>query len=480
MELSDYLRIVRRSWRLVVAVLLATVAVAALLTAITPREYRAEAELYVSTAGGSDVSDLVQGSSFTQRQVATYADIVTTPAVLGPVIDDLGLEASASGLARRVTATVPADTVLINVAVVDGDPVQAAEIANMVADQFAETVQELERVSEQGESAVKATVVQPATPSEDPASPDPLRNMALALVLGLLLGLGLAVLRDLLDRRVRGEADIARVTEEPTIGAIAFDKDAPAHPLVIEIDPHSPRAESFRALRTNLLYLDPDDQPTTFLITSSVPGEGKSTTAANLALTIAETGSTVCLIEGDLRRPRLLDYMGLENAAGVTDVVVGRVELADVLQPYVEGLYVLGCGPIPPNPSELLGSDAMRRMLERLSAEFDYVLIDGPPLLAVTDGAILSTMTDGALVVVGANVVRRDELERALGTLERVGGKVLGLVANRLATKGPDAYQYSYGNYRPDTEIEGRGRRPRSRKARRQKQTQPQTPVAQG
>src|SRR5690606_14339998 len=187
--------------------------------------------------------------------------------VLGPVIDDLGLDESANGLAGRVTATVPPNTVLIDVAVVDGDPVQAAEIANTVAVQFAETVQDLERVSEEGESAVKPTVVQPATPSEAPASPDPLRNMALAAVLGLLLGLGLAILRDLLDRRVRGESDIARVTEEPTIGAIAFDKDAPTHPLVIEIDPHSPRAESFRALRTNLLYLDPDDQPTTFLIT---------------------------------------------------------------------------------------------------------------------------------------------------------------------------------------------------------------------
>ncbi|MGC5584532.1 polysaccharide biosynthesis tyrosine autokinase [Ornithinimicrobium sp. W1665] len=476
MELSDYLRIVRRSWRLVVAVLLATIAVAALLTALAPREYRAEAELFISTAAGDNVSDLVQGSSFTQRQVATYADIVTTPAVLGPVIDDLGLDLSASSLAEQVTATVPLNTVLIDLAVIDRDPEQAAQIANSVAGHLTETVQELERVSDDAQSPVKATVVRPAIAPESPAKPDPLLNLALATVLGTLLGLVLAVLRDLLDRRVRGESDIARVTEEPTIGAISFDKDAPAHPLVIEIDPHSPRAEAFRALRTNLLYLDPDDQPTTFLITSSVPGEGKSTTTANLALTIAETGSTVCLIEGDLRRPRLLDYMGLENAAGVTDVVVGRVELADVLQPYVEGLYVLGCGPIPPNPSELLGSDAMHRMLERLSTEFDYVLIDGPPLLAVTDGAILSTLTDGVLVVVGANVVRRDELERALGTLERVGGKLLGLVANRLSTKGPDAYSYSYGNYRPDTELEGRGRRPRSRKARRETQT----PVAQG
>lgn len=464
MELSDYLRIFRRSWRLIVAVVLATVAVAALLTALMPREYRAEAELFVSTAGGDSVSDLVQGGSFTQRQVATYADILTAPVVLAPVIEDLDLAESANALARRVTASVPPNTVLIDVAVLDHDPVQAAEIANTVAAQFTETVQELERTSSDVESPVKATIVRPATVPTDPDSPDPVRNLALGAVLGLLLGLGLAVLRDLVDTRVRGESDMARVTDEPTIGAISFDGDAPAHPLVVEIDPHSPRAEAFRALRTNLLYLDPDDQPTTFLVTSSVPGEGKSTTAANLALTIAETGSTVCLVEGDLRRPRLLDYLGLENAAGLTDVIVGRADVEDVLQPYGSNLSVLGCGPIPPNPSELLGSDAMRTLLERLEADYNYVLVDAPPLLAVTDAAVLSTLTDGALVVVGAGVVRRDELERALAALERVDAKVLGLVANRLPSKGPDAYQYSYGDYRPGTRTEARGRRFRSRR----------------
>lgn len=471
MELSDYLRIIRRSWRLVGATLLATIAIGALLTALMPREYRAQAELFVSTAGGS-VSDLVQGGSFTQRQVATYADIVTTPVVLGPVIKELGLNESPNALARRVTATVPPNTVLIDVAVVDGDPTRAADIANAIAGQFTETVQELERVEEDGESPVKATVVDPATAPQDPANPNPVRNLALATVLGLLLGLGLAVLRDILDTQVRGEVDIARVTGEPVIGTITYDKDAPAHPLVIELDPHSPRAESFRALRTNLLYLDPDDQPTTFLVTSSVPNEGKSTTAANLALTIAETESTVCLIEGDLRRPRLLDYLGLENAVGLTDVLVGRAELADVLQPYVGGLSVLGCGPVPPNPSELLGSDSMRKLLDRLEAEFDYVIIDAPPLLAVTDAAILSTIADGALVIVGAGVARRDELERALAALERVGGEVLGIVANRLPSKGPDAYQYSYGDYRPDADPVQQGRE-RFGHSRRSRDSQP-------
>src|SRR5690606_27643053 len=297
--------------------------------------------------------------------------------------------------------------------------------------------------------------------------PQPTRNLSIAGVLGLLLGAGLAVLRDFVDTRIKGESDVQRVTEEPVIGAIAFDKDAPDHPLVLEIDPHSPRSEAFRALRTNLLYVNPDDPARTLLVTSTVPGEGKSTTSVNLALTMAETGATVCLIEGDLRRPRMLEYMGLESAAGLTDILVGRVEPEDVLQPYVGGLQVLGCGAIPPNPSELLGSAAMERLLERLARDFDYVIIDAPPVLAVTDAAVLSTVVDGTMLVVGAGVVNRDPLQRALTTLERVDANILGLVLNRLPVKGPDAYSYSYESYRPELPEEARGRRARGRAARR-------------
>nr|WP_306239511.1 polysaccharide biosynthesis tyrosine autokinase [Ornithinimicrobium cryptoxanthini] len=473
-ELTDYVRIARRSWRLILAAVLTVVALAALLTALTPKEYRSTAQLFVSTAGGDSVSDLAQGGSFTQRQVATYADIATTPIVLDKVVAELGLDESAGSLAGRVSAVVPSNTVLIDVAVVDDDPVEAAQVANSVAAEFAETLQELERVDASGESPVKATVVKPATAPQSPASPNPVRNLALATVLGLLLGAGLAVLRDLLDTNVRGESDIHRVTDEPVIGAIAFDKDAEAHPLVIEIDPHSHRSEAFRSLRTNLFYLSPDDPAKTLLITSTVPGEGKSTTSVNLALTMAETGARVCLVEGDLRRPRMLEYMGLESAAGLTDVLVGRVDVEDVLQPHVSNLHVLGCGPIPPNPSELLGSAAMERLLERLSKDYDYVVIDAPPVLAVTDAAVLSTLADGTIVVVGVGVVKRDTLSRAIAALERVDANVLGVVLNRLPVKGPDAYAYDYQSYRPGVEIEGRGRRARSKASRRRSEL-PQT-----
>lgn len=447
MDVSDYVRILRRSWRLILGTLLLIVVIAGVVTATTPREYRAETQLFVSTLGGDTVTDLAQGGSFAQRQVTTYADIVSAPVVLDSVVADLGLEESARHLADRVSASVAPGTVLITVTVADEDPEAAAQIANAVANRFAVTVADLERADDSASSSVKATVVRPAVAPEGPASPKPVRNIGLAVLVGLVLGVGLAVLRDVLDTRIRGEADIREATPEPILGAITYDADAAKHPLIREADAGNSRSEAFRGLRTNLLYLDPDHRPRVLLITSSVVGEGKSSSATNLALTIGATGSTVCLVEGDLRRPRVMDYLGLENAAGVTEVLVGRAEIADVVQPYRDNVHVLGCGQIPPNPSELLGSAAMKHLIQQLSADYDYVILDGSPLMAVTDSAILSTVADGAIVVVGVGIVKRDELRRTLAGLDRVGAKVLGLVANRLPVKGPDAYRPGQGAY---------------------------------
>ncbi|WP_022926316.1 polysaccharide biosynthesis tyrosine autokinase [Serinicoccus marinus] len=466
MELTDYLLLVRRQWRLILGVALAVLLATAVVTALSTPQYRAQAQVFVSTSGGDTAADLAQGSNFAQRQVATYADIVTTPIVLDPVAEEFDLDGSAS-LSQRTTAQVPAGTVLINLAVTDEDPQRSADLANGIAEQFSRTVQDLERIEGSDSSPVKATVVQPAAAPSGAASPDVPRNLLLGAVLGLLLGIGAGVLRDVLDSRIKGESDVSRVSEEPVVGAIAFDKDAPEHPLVVEIDPHSPRAEAFRTLRTNLRYIEADNQPKTMVFTSTIPGEGKSTTTANLALTLAQSGATVCLIEGDLRRPRLLEYLGLENAAGMTDVLVGRADLDDVVQPWGDNMWVLGCGPIPPNPSELLGSTAMSRLVETLEERFDYVIIDSPPLLAVTDAAILSTQADGVIVVVGTKLVRRDQLDRALGSLRKVDANVLGLVLNRLPTKGPDAYSYAYESYQSDAALEAQGKRAKSRRARR-------------
>jgi capsular exopolysaccharide synthesis family protein len=464
-DLHDYLRVVRKRWRTIVAVTLALVAVAALVTLGSPKVYQARTQLFVSTSGSDDSAQLLQGSSFTQQRVKSYSDIITTPAVLDPVIKALGLGISADTLAGQVAASVPLDTVLIDVTVNDPDPAQAARIADAVGKQFAQSISDLEKVSDKAASPVKVSVVRPPSIPQGPISPKPARNIALGAVLGLMLGLGAALLRDLFDTSIKSERDVKDVTEQTVIGGITYDADSAKRPLIVQSDPHGPRAEAFRALRTNLQFVDAANHPRSMTFTSSLPGEGKTTTTANLAISMAAAGSRVCVVEGDLRRPRLLQYMGMEGSVGLTNVLIGQADLVDVLQPFGSAnIQVLGAGQIPPNPSELLGSEAMARTVRELEGMFDYVIIDAPPLLPVTDAAVLSTITGGTVVVVGCGVVQKEQLTRALAAVEAVNGNILGLVINRIPTRGADAESYYYSDgYAPLTAEGTRKERSRHR-----------------
>ncbi|KGN34563.1 cell shape-determining protein [Knoellia sinensis KCTC 19936] len=445
MELQDYLRTLRKRWRIIAATILFTLAAAAAYTILAPRSYEAKTELFVSTSSGDSVLDLAQGGTFSQQRVKSYADVLTSPIILDPVIQQQSLQLNSAQLERKVTTTVPLDTVLIELAVRDEDPVNAARIAEGIAKQFIDTVDEIEKPGASADNPVAVTILRPAVAPTTPVSPSPVRNLALALVLGTLLGLGLALTRELLDTRVRSERDLEGVSDHPILGGVHYDERAAREPLVVQGDPQSPRAEAFRALRTNLQFVDTEHNLQAIVLTSSLPGEGKTTTTANLGLTMTEAGYTVCLVEADLRRPRLLDYMGLDGSVGLTNVLIGEAELDDVLQPFGAGsTMVLGAGPIPPNPSELLGSSTMREILRQLRSRFDYVLLDAPPVLPVTDAAVLGRVADGVIVVVGATVVRKEQVARALENLHRVNAPVLGFVANRLPTKGEATYAY-YG-----------------------------------
>jgi capsular exopolysaccharide synthesis family protein len=445
-DVHDYLRVLRQRWRIVTGMtLLSLVGAIAYTLAATPA-YQAEAQLFVSTAGGDDTTSLLQGSSFTQQRVKSYADIVTSPQVLDPVIRSLNLGTTSPELATRITATVPIDTVLINVTVRDRNPVRAAQIAKAVAGTFATTVVQLERPTRQGPALVKVSVVRNPVVPVGPVSPRPMLNVAVGLVLGVLVGLGLALLRSLMDKGIKSEQDLETVTDLPVIGGIVFDSDAPKHPLVVHVDPHSPMAEAYRQVRTNLRFVDVANESRSIVFTSAIPGEGKSSVAANLAITLAAAGSRTVLVEADLRQPMVAEYMGLEGAVGLTTVLIGSARLDDVLQPWgrSSGLDVLACGPMPPNPSELLGSAAMVGLLRELENRYEHVIIDSPPLLPVTDAAVLSKLTGGAVMVVGAGRVDRDQVGKALDALAAVGAPVLGIVMNRLPAKSLDAYSY-YG-----------------------------------
>ncbi len=458
MELQDYMSVVRKRWRLIVVVCLAVIGLAAAVTLTQTKVYESTTQFFVSTSGGNDSVALLQGNTFTQQRVKSYAQLLTTPRILEPVSEATGVTGDISG---DITATTPPDTVIIEVAVRNADPAKARDIAQAISEEFPAAVGQLESPADGKPSPVKVTVVQPPTTPEGPVSPKPTRNLALGAVLGLLLGLAAAVLRELTDTTVKTEEDVAQVTEHPVLGAVAHDDEAPQRPLIVEVDPRSPRAEAFRSIRTNLQFVDAANHPRTIVVTSSIAGEGKSTCSANMALTMAQAGARVCLIEGDLRRPRVLDYLGLEGGVGLTDALIGRVDVFDVIQPYGgTNLWVLGAGPIPPNPSELLGSTGMREALAKLSDRFDYVIIDAPPTLPVTDAAVLATLVDGAIVVAGSGIVHKDQLHRTLAALESVSGRVLGVIVNRVPAGKRGGYaRYEYAYDTPEDSATRRERR---------------------
>ncbi|MDQ1580833.1 MAG: tyrosine-protein kinase [Microbacteriaceae bacterium] len=447
MELRDYIRILRKSWILITLLALAGVGAATGFSLIQTPQYSASAQVFVSTQSSGTAADLVQGSTFTQQRVKTYASLVPTPIVLQPVAAILHLNMAPDKLAKLVTATAQLDTTLIQITATSPDPVQAADIANATSQSLTAVVQTIETAdSTSTSSPVKLTRVQDATVPSVPVSPNIPLNIVLGLLVALALGVGIAVLREVLDTRIRTERDVQQVTDVPIVGGIAYDPKATQRPLIVQADPRSPRSESFRTLRTNLQFLNLRGDAHSFVITSSIESEGKSTTAANLAITLAEAGSRVVIIDADLRRPKLAEYMGLEGAVGLTDVLIGRAELVDVVQPWGRhNLFVLPAGKIPPNPSELLGSQPMANMIAVLEREFDYVLFDAPPLLPVTDAAILAKRTGGALIVVAAGSTHKNQLKGAVSALQHVDAPVSGLILTMLPTKGPDAY--GYGRY---------------------------------
>ena len=238
----------------------------------------------------------------------------------------------------------------------------------------------------------------------------------------------------------------AKITAKPLLGEIIDDPEADKNRIILSTKPQSPRAESFRSLRTNLQFLNVGSKKRVFVVTSSKPGEGKSTTTLNLAAAISQTGSSVVVVEGDLRLPTFAKYLDIEGGAGLTDVLIGRAELSDVLQRWGRNpFYVLPAGRTPPNPSELLGSDEMEQTLETLQDQFDYVIVDAPPVLAVTDAVVLGKLSTGLLMVVATGFTTKQELEHSLQVLETAAANVLGLVATRTPPKKEG--RYSYGQY---------------------------------
>ena len=445
MELRDYIKIVRRRWRIIASTLLVVVALASLATFQTTPQYESQARLFVSTADQS-TSAAYQGGLLANQRVTSYADLVNGQELASRVIKQLNLTIDPTALQNQITATVVPDTVLLEISVTDPDPRLAQQIGQATATQLMRFISQLETPPGKTKAPLKATVVDAASLPTTPVSPQPLRNLGLAVVLGLLLGLGIAVLREMLDTTVKGNDDIAAATDAPILGGILFDSEAPKQPLISALSTHSPRVEAFRILRTNLQFVDVDEHKKVFVVTSSVPGEGKTTTASNTALALQDAGQRTLLIDADMRRPQLAKLFSLEGSVGLTSVLLGRIDLAEAIQVHGEsGLEVLTSGRLPPNPAELLQSQSMHQLLEEARQGYDVIVIDAPPLLPVTDAALLAVQADGAVVVVRQGKTTRDQFATSMQRLRAVGARPLGITLNMVAARGRRGYGYGYG-----------------------------------
>ena len=448
MNLPGPLHVLRRRWVSILVGALVGLLASLVYVQTAQVTYEARASVFFSLVSGNSASDLVQGSTYAQNQVESFAELARTPEVLEPVIAELRLDVRPADLARRIEVTVPTSTVIVDVTATDASAGGSAAIANAVVASLSDVVERIAPKDDAGRSTVLATTVAAAEVPDGPASPDVPLAVAAGVLLGLAVGAGVAWLREAADTRVRDADVVAQVTDLPVIGTVPT-WSARSGRVVVASDPHSPPAESFRQLRTNLEFLRiPDDSAVeragahVVAVTSSLSGEGKSTISVNLAVALAETGARVLLLDADLRRPTVAGILGLEGGVGLTTVLADQAAFTDLVQDWgTAKLQVLPSGPVPPNPAELLGSPAMRRLLADLRLSYDYVVVDTTPVLPVADASVLSRLVDGMVVVANAGRVRRRQLAQSEKDLTQVSANILGVVLNGVR-RDEESYTY--------------------------------------
>ena len=384
-----------------------------------------------------------QGISENQPEIMRYDTAIAAISsdmqrMVGAQIDQV--TASISGVQKRLNE-LQSDFGLMSGRMAETDALrQGADALQRVYFDLSERYYEAQ-IGERLEAGTVDVISYARTPNA-PDGGRKTRSFFFALVVGLVLGVMAAFVLEQMDTRVRDAEDATRASSVGVIGMIPELRGDASRPLAIKADDHTIGAEAYRKLRTNLRFLRAD-RPRVIAVTSPSPDEGKSVTAANLALAIAQQGQEVLIIDGDLRRPVQHEIFGVERGAGLSDALVGLVDPFDAITPFDEqpNISVMTCGTEAPNPAELLGSDAFSRLLATLLERFDTIVVDTPPVNLVTDAAVIGSVTDGVLLVAEAGRTDRSVLASAVNELRQARGSVLGIVLNRVSPGG------RYGRY---------------------------------
>jgi len=429
-ELTAYLALLRRCWAFLLVAALLGGAVAVGLGLRQDDRYSSTASVFLSPGQGQSVGELAQGSSYTEGLVQSYVRLVTTPAVLTPVIDQLGLDTSAKALAGSITAEAQLETVVIDITAVSGSADRSAAIANAVGTQLGRTTEDLSPTSARGTTAINVVLVAPATPSASPSSPDRKLNLVIGAALGLLLGVAAVVSRDVLDTRVRDEDDLRDLTEVGVLASLAGPTPSPHG------EGPASRLESMRRLKANLGFLRSAGRSQQLIITSASDA-GTTVLALELARVMAGAETRVLLVEADLRTPSMARTAGVASSPGLVSVLDDGLALSRATQRAgADGCDVLVAGAVASNPDELLGSAAMDRCLEDLRTVYDVVLLVSPPVRSVADTAILAAKVDGTVIVVDGGRTTRQQLRDSLRDLRSARAPVIGVVIDHGPVNG--------------------------------------------
>lgn len=469
-------RILRAYWKAIIALTVIGGLAGFAWSAVQPRVYTADASGYVAAvASDGSTGAALAGDQLALSKVKSFVDMGYWRSVAETARDELGLTASPEQLVQRIRVTNPVDTVNVRVDASGATPEAARDLAEAWIKGMSKQVDQLE-TGGSGQGAVRLVAGDSARLPTAPSSPNVKLDIAIGAIAGAVLGVIFALVRRAFDRRIRRVSDVADVTDTSVIGILPVDKELSGGRAVFSFDDirdgrgSFAHKEAIRELRTNLQYVDVDHPARIMVVTSPLPGDGKSTTAANLAVSIAATGQSVVLIDADLRRPVLGGLFGFSDDVGLSDVLAGRAQIEQVAHQVDEHahLFVVAAGRTPPNPSEMVGSQRMQSLARKLAEDL-VVVIDSPPTLAVADAAVIASWADGAVLVVTAGRTTDDMLTRASENIAKTRGRLLGIVLNRVPLRGADsgyygsqyAGYYGYGVARPGRRSSWFGRRRR-------------------
>ncbi len=450
MELRDYIRILwRRRWLIALAIAVAAGSSLAVTSRITPK-YQATARVFIGprSIDQSDLSGALQEINFSREFVASYAEVLESYPLAEQVVERTKLDINPSTIVENTTAEIVPDTRIIEVRLLNPSAARAQLLANTLIEVFIEG----EDLGVAG--GFSATLFQPARRPAQPVEPNPVRNGLIGATLGLALGVGISFLLEQLDTTLKSKESAEKaIAPLPVLAVIPFASESKGREIFLETAPQSPPAEAFRILRTGIHFMGVDEPIKILLVTSPYAGDGKTTVATNLAASMAAAGSVTILVETDVRKPVLEEFLELPPGPGLSEVLVDRVSVADALRKSrFKNLLALPAGSIPPNPSELLGSQRMQRLVEELSQMCDVLILDTPPALPVADAALLAPHTDGVVLVLRSSRTHVNRARDTKETFERIGVRVLGGVLNGVSRDEGDGGYYYYQYYREQRE----------------------------